>query len=326
MKYYVASAGWLPRYDIMATSGKEKIQLIYRAQVYQNTGIDWKDVNLTLSTSNPNQGNTKPVLNTWNLFYGYPNSYLQNQNAYGYKVPTTQKTETEDVKDNSESMSDFDDAAFSAEPLFTISDNMMRAEYIIKTKYSIASDNKSHNVVINNVEVPVTLTYSAVPKLDKDAFLMGKVVNWEDLNLLPANAKLFFDDSYIGLTASDPNTVKDTLYMDLGRDRSIIVKRQNLKDKCKDQVIGDDHIVTKSIEITVRNTKTIALDFEVEDQIPITSDNTIKINLLNKDGAIYNELTGKLTWKINVKPKDSKKVVFTYEVRYPKGKYIGTLQ
>lgn len=340
LKYYVPSAGWLPRYDIMASSGKDKIQLIYRAQVYQNTGIDWKDVHLTLSTSNPNQGNTKPVLNAWNLFYGYPNSYIQNQNAYGAKVPSTQnynmakptmkskslKTETEDVKDNSESMSDFDDAAFSAEPLFTISDNMMRAEYIIKTKYSIASDNKSHNVVINNVEVPVTLTYSAVPKLDKDAFLMGKVVNWEDLNLLPANAKLFFDDSYIGLTAIDPNTVKDTLYMDLGRDRSIIVKRQNLKDKCKDQVIGDDHIVTKSIEITVRNTKTIALDFEVEDQIPITSDNTIKINLLNKDGAIYNELTGKLTWKINVKPKDSKKVVFTYEVRYPKGKYIGTLQ
>ncbi len=335
LKYYVPSAGWLPRYDIMATSGKEKIQLIYRAQVYQNTGIDWKDVNLTLSTSNPNQGNTKPILNTWNLTYGYPNSYLQNQNAYGAKVPSTQnynmakpemKTKKLAVQDNVQS-EDVDDAGGAmAEPVFTINDNLMRAEYVIKTKYSIASDNKSHNVVINNVEVPVTLTYSAVPKLDKDAFLMGKVVNWEDLNLLPANAKLFFDDSYIGLTAIDPNTVKDTLYMDLGRDRSIIVKRQSLKDKCKDQVIGDDHIVTKTIEITVRNTKTIALDFEVEDQIPVANDNTIKVNLLNKDGAVYNELTGKLTWKISVKPKDSKKMVFSYEVRYPKGKYIGTLQ
>lgn len=335
LKYYVASAGWLPRYDIMATSGKEKIQLIYRAQVYQNTGIDWKDVNLTLSTSNPNQGNTKPILNTWNLFYGYPNSYLQNKNAYGAKVPTNQnynmarpemKTKKLAVQDNAQA-EDLDDAGGAmAEPVFTINDNLMRAEYVIKTKYSIASDNKSHNVVINNVEVPVTLTYSAVPKLDKDAFLMGKVVNWEDLNLLPANAKLFFDDSYIGLTAIDPNTVKDTLYMDLGRDRSIIVKRQNLKDKCKDQVIGDDHIVTKTIEITVRNTKAIALDFEVEDQIPVASDNTIKVNLLSKDGAVYNELTGKLTWKINVKSKDSKKLVFSYEVRYPKGKYIGTLQ
>jgi hypothetical protein len=76
----------------------------------------------------------------------------------------------------------------------------------------------------------------------------------------------------------------------------------------------------------VRNTKAIALDFEVEDQIPVASDNTIKVDLLNKDGAIYNELTGKLTWKITVKPKDSKKIVFSYEVRYPKGKYIGTLQ
>jgi uncharacterized protein (TIGR02231 family) len=335
MKYYIASAGWLPRYDIMATSGKEKIQLIYRAQVYQNTGVDWKDIDLTLSTSNPNQGNTKPILSAWNLFYGYPNSYIQNQNTYGAKMPMNQNynmakpaMKEKRLATSDESRAEDVDAggAGMAEPVFTINDNLMRAEYVIKTKYSIASDNKSHNVVINNVEVPVTLTYSAVPKLDKDAFLMGKVVNWEDLNLLPANAKLYFDDSYIGMTAIDPNTVKDTLYMDLGRDRSLIVKRQNLKDKCKDQVIGDDHIVTKTIEITVRNTKAIDLDFEVEDQIPIASDNTIKVNLLNKDGAIYNELTGKLTWKINVKPKDSKKIVFSYEVRYPKGKYIGTLQ
>jgi hypothetical protein len=62
------------------------------------------------------------------------------------------------------------------------------------------------------------------------------------------------------------------------------------------------------------------------DQIPVTTDNTIKIELKSKDGAAYNDQTGKLVWKINVKPKDSKKIIFSYEVKYPKGKYIGTLQ
>jgi hypothetical protein len=72
----------------------------------------------------------------------------------------------------------------------------------------------------------------------------------------------------------------------------------------------------------VRNTKAITLDFEIEDQIPVTNDPNIKITLLSKDGAMYNELTGKLTWKINVKSKDVKKLVFSYEVRYPKDKYV----
>lgn len=333
LKYYVYSAGWMPRYDVLAASGKEKVQLVYRAQVYQNSGIDWKDVDLTLSTSNPNLGNTKPTLNTWNLFYGYPGSYSQTQNAYG-KMPYNNVAKPEMKKKSlsvteDESMADkdgIDDANGISEPMFTLSENLMRVEYSIKTKYSINSDNKSHNVLINNIEVPVTLTYSAVPKLDKDAFLMGKVVNWEDLNLLPAGAKLYFDESYIGMTTIDPSTTKDTMYMDLGRDRSIIIKRQILKDKCKDQVIGDDHIITKTIEIIVRNTKSIPLDFEIEDQIPVTTDNTIKIELKSKDGATYNDQTGKLVWKMNVKPKDSKKIIFSYEVKYPKGKYIGTLQ
>jgi uncharacterized protein (TIGR02231 family) len=151
---------------------------------------------------------------------------------------------------------------------------------------------------------------------------MGKVVNWEDLNLIPGAAKIYFDDSYIGTTTIDPISTKDTLYINLGRDRSIIVKRQNVKEKCKEQLVGEFKMVSKTIEITVRNTKAIGLAFEIEDQIPITIDPAIKITLGDNDGAIYNEVTGKLTWKINIKPKDTKKIRFTYEVKYPKDKFI----
>jgi uncharacterized protein (TIGR02231 family) len=215
-----------------------------------------------------------------------------------------------------------DDAGVPAVPIFTVDDNFLRTEYDIKTRYSIASDNKAHNVIINNVEVPVDLAYMAVPKLDKDAFLMGKVVNWEDLNLIPGAAKIYFDDSYIGTTTIDPVSTKDTLYINLGRDRSIIVKRQNVKEKCKEQLVGEFKMVSKTIELTVRNTKAIGLAFEIEDQIPITIDPGIKITLGDNDGAIYNEVTGKLTWKINIKPKDTKKIRFTYEVKYPKDKFV----
>ena len=327
LKYYVSTAGWMPRYDILATSNKESIQLVHRAQVYQSTGVDWKDVHLVLSTSNPNMGNTKPLLNPWNLYFGYPNTYSEDvnkkkiqTNAYNYNqyAPQMKTLSVEsDMKDEVNG-----NIAGAVEPIFTMGDNFLRTEFEIKSKYSIVSDNKAHNVVVSSTDVPVTLTYMTVPKLDRDAFLMGKIANWEDLNLLPASARIYFDESYIGLTAIDPETTKDTLYMNLGRDRSIVVKRIALKEKCKEQVLSDFKVVTKTYEISIRNTKAMSLDFEIEDQIPITSDNNIKVTLLDKDGALYNELTGKLTWKVKVKSKETKKVVFSYEVKYPKDKFI----
>lgn len=328
LKYYVPNAGWVPMYEIQANSGKEKVRLVYRAQVYQNTGLDWKDVSLVLSTSNPSVGNTRPVLTAWNLYYGYPNSYAErlnydfrNNNGMFNQYPGQLKADDLVAADTSRT-GPGDEPPL---PLFTVNDNLLMTEYEIKTRYSIKADNKAHHVIINTIDIPVSLAYLTVPKLDKDAFLMGKVANWEDLNLLPASAKIYFDESYIGLTVVEPSSTKDTMYLNLGRDKSIIVKRQALKDKSREQVLGEYKIINKTIEITVRNTKDINLSFEIEDQVPITSDNSIRITVGDYDKAMYNPVTGKLTWKLNIKPKDTKKVVFSYEVKYPKDKTIASL-
>lgn len=333
VRYFVAAAGWLPRYDISAGSSSDKLELVYRAQVYQNTQLDWNNISLTLSTSNPSQGNSKPELSKWDLVYGYPNSYInqkklispQPNNNYNYleNKPTMKTKKMNSAQEDFDGVAMGDDVS-QAEPAFTMDESMMRVEYTVKTKYNIASDNKAHNVIINKESVPVSYTFAAVPKLDNEAFLMGKVINWEDLNLLPALARLYFDDSYLGNTVVNPNSFKDTMYLNLGRDKTIKIKRQNLKDKCKEQIIGDDKIIVKTIEITIRNTKTVAMDFELEDQIPVAGVNTIKIELLKSDDAEYNELTGKLTWKLKIKPKETKKIVFSYQVKHPKSNVIGT--
>lgn len=333
LKYFIRQAGWMPSYDIIAGSNSESINIVSRAMVAQNSGLDWKNVDLTLSTSDPTMANTKPTLNIWNLFFGYPNSYhnrlnttqtFNNYNTYN-AAPQLKKMELSNMDVEVDDVKDSRSFRRDAEPVFNFNGNLLRNEYVIKSKYSIASDNRNHNVVINNEEVPVTLTYMSVPKLDRNAFLMAKISDWEDLKLMPAQARIYFDESFIGTSVVNPETVKDTLYIDLGRDKSISVKRQAIKDKCKEKVLGDDIVHTKTIEITVRNTKGTNIEFEVEDQIPISSDPNIKITLLDKDKAIYNEVTGKLTWKLRLKPKEVEKLVFSYEVKHPKSKQIPNL-
>lgn len=67
--YLVANASWYPKYDIRVNSVSEPIQIDYKAEVSQNTGVDWKDVKLRFSNGNPNQSGVAPELPKWELNY-----------------------------------------------------------------------------------------------------------------------------------------------------------------------------------------------------------------------------------------------------------------
>lgn len=340
LTYFVQQAGWTASYDLKASKENQNIDLKHRAAVFQNTGIDWKDVLLTLSTGDPNQGNTKPTLTPQYLVYNMPiimqtEAYRSNAKMSNdlSKQPVAQNqanmalTSAAVVKDN---VSGFDEDIAVKEKdgvmdFTQINQNMMRIEYEIKLKYSIESDNKAHNVVIQSKTIPAVYSYSVVPKLDPDAFLMARVTDWEDMNLIPGTARIYFDNSYIGESFINPRNTNDTLQLNLGRDKSIVVSRTKVKDKCKDKVMSDNHLLTQVYDITVRNTKTIPIRLVIEDQMPVTKEQDIKIEYLENSGARFNTETGKLVWDFNLKPKDSKKLTFSYEIKSPKDKALSSL-
>lgn len=70
INYITNSASWSPFYDLRADNITSPINMVYKAQVRQNTGIDWKKVKLTLSSGNPNQNSQAPILNSWFLRFG----------------------------------------------------------------------------------------------------------------------------------------------------------------------------------------------------------------------------------------------------------------
>ncbi|NDC39631.1 MAG: DUF4139 domain-containing protein [Proteobacteria bacterium] len=83
--YFVPGAYWEPVYEVRALSGENKITLLQNATVYQNTGIDWKEVKLTLSTGNPGIGQTKPVLSPF--FLDFIQLYTNKRSRMAGDVP-----------------------------------------------------------------------------------------------------------------------------------------------------------------------------------------------------------------------------------------------
>jgi uncharacterized protein (TIGR02231 family) len=180
--------------------------------------------------------------------------------------------------------------------------------------------------MVKQDDIAMSLQFAAVPKLSADAYLLAKVSGWEDLNLLPGAARVFFDNGYIGESFINPQSESDTLDFNLGNDKSLVVQRRKIKEKSKTKILENDKVEIRTYEILVRNTKNQSVWMNLEDQIPVvTGTQEIKVNLLESDGAVLDEVTGLLTWKLKIASKETKKVRFTYEVRYPKDKLISGL-
>jgi len=313
--YLVSEAGWRPMYDMKVVNTSQPVNLDYKAGIYQQTGFDWKDVKITVSTANPNRNNDRPIL---------------NPRFVDFKVYNVKRSEAAPAVSSGAAvtlnMMQTNDNRFewnnNLEPAITFEDNGMSVEFTIEAKQKIKSDSKEHVCKIQSYKVPATYKYHTVPKLDAGAFLLARITDYGQYNLLSGQANIFFDDMYIGQTAINPQTVGDTLLVSLGRDENIFVRRTKLMDKTSKKLFGDSQKESYGWEIVVRNNKASVLEIEVLDQIPISKQAEIKVEIQEKSGATYSKEYGKLIWNLKIQPNSSKTLKLEYSIEFPKGKEI----
>ncbi len=340
VSYIVTQAGWKPSYDLKAPNMNSPIELSYKAEIHQNSGVDWARVPLTLSTGNPYSSHEKPVLGTW-----YLNYYTHNPGYYNNKKEAYNKGRAESAKaEEAELLFDMNTAvtntvtngvanyqaqkntiARNSMDYTAAVENMVSAEYKINLPYTIESNNKPHMVAVMKKTLKANYELAVVPKLDRNAFLVANVVDWEDLNLVPAKARIYYDGTYVGQSYIDPIAMQDTLKLAMGRDNSITAVRKKLKDKEKERVIGDNKLKETYYELTLKNAHGYSVNVVVEDHVPVSNNEDIKVEILEKDKAKLNEYTGILTWKFKMKGGGSEKLGFAYSVKFDKNKTISML-
>jgi uncharacterized protein (TIGR02231 family) len=317
LSYMVSNCGWSPLYDIRVNNTEEPVELTMKANVYQNTGEEWKSVNLKLSTHSFGKGNIKPVLYPWYLSYYMPVS-VYTSNLSMPRSEGTPKTKQGNVSYDAEISASQTIADFS-----TSKQNITGLEYSIEIPYSLPTDGKNYLLVIKNEKIKSQYKYFSVPKIYKDVFLAARLTGWDDLNLLEAKSNIYFEGTYIGETFINPSVLADTLEISLGRDKNVIVQRKKLKDKEKEQIVGNSIVKTVTMEISIRNNKNSSVELTVEDQIPVTNEKDIKITFIGDNfNGIYNENTGMLKWNINLKPKENRVLTFSYSIKYDKDKRL----
>lgn len=322
--YLVSGAGWSPVYDIKVESTSKPVNLDYRAKVYQNTGFDWKDVKITVSTGNPSRNNNRPIMNPKFIdFTYYQPQYNESSPKGSYQMMEKSNMAMDLSRDGVDDRKDeFKQGIEAYDFDVKINQNDINVEFEIDINQSIPSDGKEHIIGIQSYQVPATYKYHVVPKLDQSAFLLAKITDYGQYNLLAGTANIFFEDMYVGQVQINPNTSGDTLLLSLGKDDRVVVKRTKLVDKTSSKIIGSNKKETYAWETLIRNNKTTPIEIEVLDQIPISKQKEIEVELLESEGAQFVADYGKLLWNFTIKPNETKKVKLVYSVKYPQDKSV----
>ena len=344
LKYVVSNCGWQANYDLSAENVSGKIGLQYKAKVFNNTGNDWNDVNLVLSTSDPNISASAPTLTPWYLNYSSMGNYEADyEKKEQYVVPQNRMysqyySNSNEVPQMSLNLDGLTlnqtdnnwayNSGIGVQPgngsvsFTTIEVAQLSKEFVIERKYSIPSDSKPYLVDITQYNLDATFSHKAVPKLDKDAFLLANIVGWEKLDLVPGPANVYFADTYVGQSYINTAHVEDTLRLSFGRDSKIEITRKLMEEFSDKKVIGANRKDSYTYEIKVKNNRESKVQLNLFDQVPISQDSDIEVTIDEISGADHNLTTGRLLWLVNLEPGQTATFKLAFTIKYPKDRVI----
>ena len=315
--YVAGNAGWYPSYDIRVQDIKNPVTIFYKANVYQNSGVAWNDVKLTFSNATPWISGNIPVLYPWFIDFYNP---VHVVTAYG--INRSKATMSEKLVAPQAIMADEIAVEESVPVVVEKQIGTTTISFDVNVPYTIPSDGKIQTIEIQRLTAPADYKYVTLPKLSTLAYLTANVADWSKLSLQNGEATLYFENTFVSKTNLNVSQLTDTLLLSLGNDNSILVKREKRTDFTSKKTIGANKTETFSFLTTIRNNKTAPVKITLDDQIPVSSNSGISVDAVELSGGRHNIQTGEIKWDLELKPQETKQVVLTYSVKYPKDKSV----
>jgi uncharacterized protein (TIGR02231 family) len=300
LSYFVSEASWEPLYDLRVKNLNSPIELLYKAEVRNNSGENWENVKLHLSSANPDFSGVPPVLYTQRLYTGsvQPASFSKRgdkmMKSYTLDEPNVASIEA-DIQQKGTSF-----------------------EFVVPVNINAVANNQPQAIELFTHQLKGNFSYFTVPKLEKEAFLITGISGWEDLNLLAGNASIYFEGTFVGSSLIDPGATQDTLNVSLGRDKGIVVQREKLREFSSSNITGSRKKEILVYQISIRNTKKEPVFITIEDQVPVSSAKDISVDVTELSGGTWNAADGKVTWRAAVAPGETINLRLGFEVKYPK--------
>ncbi len=317
--YYTWNASWYPSYDIRFTGFNKPLEITYFANIQQNTGVEWKDVDIVLSSAKTQVSAQIPFLSPYYLTYFQPvsvtnTSVYQKGAAVSYDMAVTEGSVNRGK----------DAGYFSPAPQQSVASATSETvkEYIVQNPQTIISSQNTTAVTYGEGTLNAVYDYQTIPKLSENVYLIARILDWGKADLTSGMAKLYLENSYVGKSMINTSQFSDTLDISFGVDNNVTIKREKITTFSEKTFTGSNVKETVGFKITIRNNKSYATTTSVFDQIPISTDEKIVVDLIESSNGNLTKETGKIEWKLNLQPNETKTVTIKYSVKYPKDKKV----
>ncbi len=319
--YFTNQAQWVPCYDINIPSMDKSITLQSKAKVKQLTGLDWSNVKLTLSNATPNRSSTAPVFSTWFLSFQRPQTVIDGvrlrSNSISYAT-------TSEEAPASNAVSYKWTAPVTMDDYVDVEEQDIHVTYNIAVPYDIPGNGKEKLIDLKSYDIKADFKYYSVPKLSDETYLIATLSDYEKYNLLPGEATVTFNNTFVGRTRLRPNDTESQITLTLTTDPRISVKREKQKDFCNTKHVGNSTTVTQSYLITVKNNQTKSVKLTLKEQYPISNNKDIEVkDVTLTPKATYDKTDiGVVTWDVELQPGEVRTFTVTYSVKHPTDREI----
>ncbi|MFO1525971.1 MAG: mucoidy inhibitor MuiA family protein [Turneriella sp.] len=306
LEYMVTNVSWTSVYDLRGSAEGSEFQLASHAIIRQNTGENWKNASVTLSTARPSTSMTPGILTPWRVSQSAAFPGRPDKGATGKTANVTSRDEAGEASVESSSMADTSDTT-------TVSITLPGRE-------NIMSDNSDHRVTLSVAPLKGSLTHVAVPSLSSYVYLKARLKNTSSAPVM-GTMNAFLDGSFVGaITLRNPAAVGEEFDVFLGVDQRMQLKRVLKRgDVEKSGLFGGKVEVVNQWEIEVSNFTKKTRQIVVYDQFPVSADPSISTKYIGASRSeAQKDANGILTWKLDVKPGEKIKFDFSYSLTFPK--------
>lgn len=331
IRYQVVSANWTPLYDARLTTGARneapRLTLVRRASIQQRSGEDWTDVALSLSTTRPGSGTAAPEL--YAMLVDFESDAPPRPVASGAAVRSVRPVAQEARADEEQrkTTDQLGSALAKAEDRpATVETAPFQAVFGVPGTVTVLTTGETKRVQIDEAQLDPALTVRVVPRLDQRAFLYAKVTLPKTTPYLPGQVSLFRDATFVGSGRLPQLAPGEEHELGFGSDDSIRVRHAVLDEKR-----GESGIITSSktdqrnYRIAVKNHHPRAMTVAVLDQIPVSQNQDIKVELIAKAQPTRkdpDDKRGVMAWDIKLEPNEEKQIEFGYRVSWPADKRV----
>jgi uncharacterized protein (TIGR02231 family) len=332
--YRVSGASWQPLYDArlnttaQSPQSKPTLDITRRASIVQQTGEDWSDVSLSVSTARASRGTAAPDLPA--LQAGYWEAVPMAQRSTLGKVSGEMRREA----------SQFDQVANMAVPapvaapaplqedkradeqFATLEAGAYQASFNVAGKVSLAQDGSAKTFGLAKRTYTPDLVVKTVPVLDETAYLEAQFTNEEEATLLAGDVLLHRDGNYIGKGRLSAIAAGDKVELGFGATDQVKVQRSPLKRRETDPAfLSSTKTDTRDFKTVVKNLHPFPIKVMVQDRIPFSEVSTLNVELLPQSTPVTEKNSdakrGVLTWVYEMAPQQSQDIRLTYRLKWP---------